>query len=79
MGVTSGPGASGALDNGNKVDNSKASSDKGLKNGHDKENKSSNGSVIKSGGDGDANDVVTSTDTIEIGANINVSYQTFRQ
>ena len=73
MGVTSGPGGSSTLDNGNKVDHSKVSGDKAIKNGHDKENKSSNGSVIKSGGDVDANDVITSTDTIEIGANINVS------
>ena len=70
MGVTS-----GSLDSPNGIDSGKTTMDKALKNGHDKENNSSNSSVVKSEAEGDANSVITPKDTIEIGANINVSYK----
>jgi len=69
MGVTAG---SGTLDNPNEIDPTKTTSDKAMKNGHDKENNSSNGSVIKSEADEESNTIIKSKDTIEIGANINV-------
>ena len=69
MGVTSG---SSTIESANGVDSSKVPVDK-TKNGHDKENNSSNGSVVKSECDGDSSNVITPIDTIEIGANINVS------
>ena len=70
MGVTS-----GSVDNPNGIDSGKLTMDKALKNGHDKENNSSNSSVVKSEVEGDASSVITPKDTIEIGANINVSYK----
>ena len=70
MGVTAG---SGTVDNPNGIDPTKTTSDKAMKNGHDKENNSSNGSVIKSEADEESNTIIKSKDTIEIGANINVS------
>jgi len=69
MGVTAG---SGTVDNPNGIDPTKTTSDKAMKNGHDKENNSSNGSVIKSEADEESNTIIKSKDTIEIGANINV-------
>jgi len=67
MGVTS-----GSLDSPNGIDSGKSTMDKALKNGHDKENNSSNSSVVKSEVEGDASSVITPKDTIEIGTNINV-------
>ena len=56
----------------NGADTVKGTSDKAIKNGHDKENNSANGSIVRPGNDSDVISTAP-TNTIEIGANINVS------
>ena len=73
MGVTSvSGGPTNNIGSGAGTDAGKTTSDRTIKNGHDKENNSTNGSIIKPGNEGDAASTV-STDTIEIGASFNVS------
>ena len=72
MGVTSASGGTTSNIGNGTGDAGKSTSERALKNGHDKENNSTNGSAIRPGNEGDVASIV-STDTIEIGANINVS------
>ena len=74
MGVTSASGGTTSnIGNGTAADAGKSTSERATKNGHDKENNSTNGSAIRPGNEGDVAASMVSTDTIEIGANINVS------
>ena len=71
MAVTSVSGGNtNSIGNGTGADASKGASEKVVRNGHDKENNSANGTTTKPGSDGDT---PASTNTIEIGANLNVS------
>ena len=77
MGVNSAPGgATSSLGNVPVAESGKGTADKAMKNGHDKENSSANGSVARLGNDGECNSSLTSANTIEIGANINVRINT---
>ena len=74
MGVTSAPGGTtNSIGSGTGADAGKTISERANKNGHDKENNSTNGSTIRPGNEGDVAASTVSTDTIEVGANINVS------
>jgi hypothetical protein len=71
MAVTSANGGTASsIGNGTGADSGKVTNDKAIKNGHDKENNSANCTIVRPGNDGD---VLVSTNTIEIGENINVS------
>lgn len=73
MGVNSASGGTtSTLENGPEADTGKVTNDKAIKNGHDKENNSANGSIVRLGNDGDCTSLIASADTIEIGANINI-------
>lgn len=70
MAVTSANGGTASsIGNGTGADSGKVTNDKAIKNGHDKENNSANCTIVRPGNDGD---VPVSTNTIEIGENINV-------
>ena len=71
MAVTSANGGTtSTIGNGTGAESGKVTNDKAIKNGHDKENNSANCIIARPGSDGD---VPASTNTIEIGENINVS------
>ena len=72
MGVTTTPGGA-ANSSKNEQEAVKNTHEKMIKNGHDKENDSANRGVSRTGNDENDDRSQSSSDNIEIGANMNVS------
>ena len=72
MGVTTTPGGT-ANSSKNEQEAVKNTHEKMMKNGHDKENDSANRGVSRTGNDENDDRSPSSSDNIEIGANMNVS------